>query len=138
MGTGAGQAMLHLRTLYTADGAPYVHEDRWVNPEAVPAVLDETFSDISPNEWLVREVPFEGGDFTFSAMTSTPAESGRSCPARWARGFSFSTGPPGVPGASSPRSGWSFIPATACRPRCEHKHGLSIAPFPPETGASPF
>ena len=60
---GAGQAMLHLRTLYTADGAPYVHEDRWVNPEAVPAVLDETFSDISPNEWLVREVPFEGGRF---------------------------------------------------------------------------
>ena len=34
----------------------------------------EDFAAISPNEWLVREVPFEGGDFTFSAMTSTPAE----------------------------------------------------------------
>ena len=74
MGTGSGKPLLHLRTLYTADGAPYVHEDRWVNPDAVPVVLDETFTDISPNEWLVREVPFEGGDFTFSAMTSTPAE----------------------------------------------------------------
>jgi GntR family histidine utilization transcriptional repressor len=74
MGTEAGQSILHLRTLYTANGAPYVFEDRWINPEAAPSVLGETFSELSPNEWLVREVPFEGGDFTFSAMTSTPAE----------------------------------------------------------------
>lgn len=74
MQTGSGHEMLHLRTLYTADGAPYVLEDRWINPGPVPAVLDETFADVSPNEWLVREVPFEGGDFTFSAITSTPEE----------------------------------------------------------------
>jgi GntR family histidine utilization transcriptional repressor len=72
----AGRTLLHIRTLYTADGAPYVLEDRWINPEAVPAVLAETFSRVSPNEWLVREVPFEAGDFAFSAITSTPAEAG--------------------------------------------------------------
>ena len=64
MGTGPGEAHLHMRTLYVADGAPYVLEDRWINPQVVPAVLTETFGEVSPNEWLVREVPFEGGDFT--------------------------------------------------------------------------
>lgn len=74
MGTPAEARLLHLQTLYTAGGAPYVFEDRWINPEVVPAVTGEAFAAISPNEWLVREVPFEAGDFTFSAITSTPAE----------------------------------------------------------------
>ena len=77
-----GRRLLHVRTLYTADGAPYVLEDRWINTEAVPAALSETFSAISPTEWLVREVPFEAGEFAFSAITSTPAEaSALSCEA---------------------------------------------------------
>ena len=74
MRTAPGKAVLHLRTLYSADGAPYVYEDRWINPEAVPTAVDEQFAELSPNEWLVSEVPFEGGDFTFSALTSTPVE----------------------------------------------------------------
>jgi GntR family transcriptional regulator, histidine utilization repressor len=69
-----GNRALHVRTLYTADGAPYVLEDRWINATAVPAALAETFASVSPNEWLVREVPFEGGDFAFSAITSTREE----------------------------------------------------------------
>lgn len=69
-----GAELLHIRTLYTADGTPYVLEDRWINPRAVPAALEEPFVSVSPNEWLVREVPFEGGDFTFAATTSTEAE----------------------------------------------------------------
>jgi GntR family transcriptional regulator, histidine utilization repressor len=69
-----GVELLHIRTLYLADGAPYVLEDRWINTQAVPAALTETFAEVSPNEWLVREVPFEGGEFAFSAITSTPAE----------------------------------------------------------------
>ncbi|WP_422366268.1 UTRA domain-containing protein [Pelagibius sp.] len=74
MRTSPGEALLHVKTLYLADGMPYVFETRWINPAAVPSVIDEVFSQISPNEWLVREVPFEAGDFTFSAITSTPAE----------------------------------------------------------------
>jgi len=74
MGLQSGSELLHVETLYAADGAPYVYEDRWVNPNAVASVVKESFADISPNEWLVREVPFEGGDFTFSAMTATLAE----------------------------------------------------------------
>ena len=83
MGTAPDKTLLHLQTLYTANGTPYVFEDRWINSSAVPTVVDETFAEISPNEWLVREVPFEGGDFTFSAMSSTTAEARvLSCPER--------------------------------------------------------
>ncbi|MGP1357068.1 GntR family transcriptional regulator [Roseicyclus sp.] len=74
MQTEAGAELLHIRTLYTADGAPYVLEDRWINTRAVPTALGESFADLSPNEWLVREVPFEGGDFAFSAITATASE----------------------------------------------------------------
>jgi GntR family histidine utilization transcriptional repressor len=81
MRTQSEEALMHLQTLYTADGKPYVFEDRWISPAAVPSAICETFAAISPNEWLVREVPFEGGDFTFSAMTSTPKEASvLSCP----------------------------------------------------------
>ncbi len=69
--TGADQPQLHLQTLYTANGAPYVHEDRWINLDAVPAARDEAFASFSPNEWLVREAPFDGGDFTLSATAAT-------------------------------------------------------------------
>ena len=81
MRTGPDEALLHLQSLYTADDAPYVFEDRWINVAAVPAVAAETFADISTNEWLIREVPFEGGDFTFSAITATAEEAAAlSCP----------------------------------------------------------
>ncbi len=67
----AGAApILWLETLYTADGAPYVFEARWINTHAVPRALDADFTVISPNEWLVREVPFDSGDFTVSAMAA--------------------------------------------------------------------
>ena len=74
MQTIEDQTLLHLETLYTANGAPYVFEDRWISLEAVPAALDAAFDKLSPNEWLVREVPFDGGDFTFSAISATARE----------------------------------------------------------------
>ena len=61
---------LHLETLYTANHTPYMFENRWVNLNAVPQAREELFATLSPNEWLVREVPFVGGDFTFSAITA--------------------------------------------------------------------
>ena len=48
-------------------------EDRWINLAAVPSARDEGFETLNPNEWLVREVPFDGGGFAFSAVTATQA-----------------------------------------------------------------
>ncbi len=68
------QSILHLQTLYTADNRPYVFETRWINSIAVPDVLSAEFEKLSPNEWLVREVAFDGGDFTFSGIAATEQE----------------------------------------------------------------
>ncbi len=71
---GGDVPILHLQTLYTADRLPHVFEIRWINSLAVPAVLDADFASLSPNEWLVREVAFDGGDFTLSAVTASKRE----------------------------------------------------------------
>ncbi|MCC5955036.1 MAG: UTRA domain-containing protein [Natronohydrobacter sp.] len=71
-----GISILYLQTLYTADNLPYAFETRWINSNAVPDVLSADFRSLSPNEWLVREVPFDGGDFTVSALTATEKEAG--------------------------------------------------------------
>jgi len=74
MQTTPGTKLLHLVTLHLADGKPYVFEDRWINPEAGPGIDTADFSDLSANEWLVANIPFEGGDFSFSAMAASSTE----------------------------------------------------------------
>ncbi|MCC0065066.1 MAG: UTRA domain-containing protein [Defluviimonas sp.] len=63
-----GQKMLHLTCMHYADGMPYQHEDRWINPETVPAVLEADFSALGPNEWLVAQLPFSTAEISFSAI----------------------------------------------------------------------
>ncbi|WP_340693750.1 GntR family transcriptional regulator [Hyphomonas sp.] len=65
-----GTKVLHLLCVHTADSKPYVIEERWINPDAVPAVDSVDFSQISPNEWLLKNVPYSAGDIAFSAMSA--------------------------------------------------------------------
>ncbi|WP_420408415.1 GntR family transcriptional regulator [Hoeflea sp.] len=74
MRTEPGVKLMHLVTLHMADGKPYVFGDRWINPEAAPGIETADLTSLSANEWLVRNIPFEGGDFTFSAMTAGSRE----------------------------------------------------------------
>jgi GntR family histidine utilization transcriptional repressor len=76
MQVNPGAELIHLVSLHLADGRPYVFEDRWINPRAIPQIADVDFSRHSANEWLVANVPFEGGDFSFSAMTAGAREAG--------------------------------------------------------------
>ena len=62
--------VLHLQTAHLADGRAHAFEDRWVNIEAVPGVIDAPLDRISANEWLVRHAPYSSGDVAFLA---TPA-----------------------------------------------------------------
>lgn len=71
---GADTRMLHVRGLHRADGVPFLYEDRWVNLAAVPDIAAVDFSEISPNEWLVRNQPFTRGDISFSAANADAAE----------------------------------------------------------------
>ena len=74
MQTRKGEKLLHIMALHMANGRPYAYENRWINPKVVPAALDIDFEENSPNEWLVVNIPFEGGDITFSAKTSNSEE----------------------------------------------------------------
>ena len=64
--------MLHIACMHYADEAPFQYEDRWINLAAVPLAAQADFSIISPNEWLVGEVPYTNAEVRFSA---TRAES---------------------------------------------------------------
>ncbi len=62
-----GTLALHLETIHLADARPYAFEDRWVNLEAAPEILNAPLKAISANEWLVRHAPYSSGDVRFSA-----------------------------------------------------------------------
>jgi len=59
--------VLHIRCLHFADETPYQYEDRWINLDRVPSAKDESFEEISPNEWLVEKEPFSDAEHAFSA-----------------------------------------------------------------------
>ena len=70
----AGSRLLHVEGLHLANGNPHIFEDRWINPQVVREAEKADFSHISPNEWLVHNVPFHGGDIAFTAVDATPRE----------------------------------------------------------------
>ena len=59
-----------IETIHLADERPYAYEERWVNIEAVPEIVDAPLDEISVNEWLVKTVPFSSGDVVFSAVNA--------------------------------------------------------------------
>ncbi len=65
-----GVKALHLQTVHLADDKPYAFEERWVNTQAVPEILNAPLDKISANEWLVKTVPFSSGDVVFSAINA--------------------------------------------------------------------
>ncbi len=81
MRVAPGSELLHHVCVHLADGKPYVFEDRWINPQAVPEATGVDFSSQSANEWLVVNVPFEHGDIAFSSIIAGPREAAMlSCP----------------------------------------------------------
>ena len=66
----AGSRVRHIRCLHLANGKPYQFEDRWINLAAVPGAETADFSALSPNEWLVREVPYTNAEVRFSATSA--------------------------------------------------------------------
>ena len=61
--------LLHLTCIHGADAAPFQAEDRWINMATLPDVGKADFSDVGPNEWLVKRVPFTEVDMEISAAT---------------------------------------------------------------------
>lgn len=70
LGSGP-RSLLHLLALHTANGAPYVVEDRWVNTDVVPDLLAVDLTRETANAWLVANAPFTHGDIAFSAQAAS-------------------------------------------------------------------
>lgn len=64
---------LHMRAIHFADGAPFVHEDRWVSLETAPDIAKVDLTEISANEWLVTNLPYDEVDVAFSAISADTA-----------------------------------------------------------------
>lgn len=74
MQVSAGDKLLHVRALHMADAVPYVLEHRWINLSAVPSAANLDFSNLSPNEWLVNNVPVSDGTIVLSAAQTVAHE----------------------------------------------------------------
>lgn len=81
MGLPADQTALHLTAMHLANGAAYTHEDRWVNPKAVPDLLTADLTNQSANEWLVSHAPFTHGDYDIAATSAGTLAPHFACPA---------------------------------------------------------
>ena len=71
METSAGRPLLHVGALHSADGTPYAFEDRWIDPNVVPAASREGFKTVSANEWLLKHAPYTHGEISFAATSAT-------------------------------------------------------------------
>ncbi len=62
-----GQEVLYLRCMHYADNAPFQLEVRWIVPDVLSEVLEESFEHSGPNDWLVSRVPFTNLELSFLA-----------------------------------------------------------------------
>jgi GntR family histidine utilization transcriptional repressor len=63
--------MRAVQALHLADGAPFCLERRWINPAFVAEEIG--FDVVSANEWLVQNVSYSSGDFSFYATHADDA-----------------------------------------------------------------
>lgn len=73
MGLAPETALLFLETLHLADGRPFAHETRWLNPAALPGALPD-FAQVTANEWLIATLPYATGEIDLSAEPATARE----------------------------------------------------------------
>lgn len=73
LGLAPGAPVRHLVCLHFADGAPWQHEDRWINLTLLPQAGAVDFSTLGPNEWLVAQVPFSDVEIGILASAADAA-----------------------------------------------------------------
>ncbi|TMV36645.1 UTRA domain-containing protein, partial [Thioclava sp. BHET1] len=74
LGLSASRPLIRSRSLHFADRRPFLYEDRWINPAALPMPLPADPQSISVNEWLVETVAYTYGDISFSAANAHAEE----------------------------------------------------------------
>lgn len=62
-----GECLFHSRILHCENDSPLQFEERWVNPAIAPDYLQQDFSQITPNAYLMRVAPLERVAFAIEA-----------------------------------------------------------------------
>ncbi len=85
LGLRRGARVFHSILVHLENGVPIQYEDRYVNPRAAPAYLDNDFTQVSPTLHLLQHAPLTEASFSIEACMPTPDE---------ARALDIGTGEP--------------------------------------------
>lgn len=72
LGVAPDARLLFVETLHLADGRPFAHEARYINPAGVNGAEQADFAATPANEWLLRHAPFSHGSLDYSARLPLP------------------------------------------------------------------
>ncbi len=67
-GVRAGHPLFHSVIVHFENDIPIQVEDRWVNPEVAPDYMQQDFSVITPNEYLMAVAPLQGVNYSIEAL----------------------------------------------------------------------
>ncbi|MBL8554008.1 MAG: histidine utilization repressor [Phenylobacterium sp.] len=70
IGLNPGAAVLALKVLHRADGAPFALEDRLISLRAVPDAAAETFAAEPPGSWLQAKLPWTDAEHHILALNA--------------------------------------------------------------------
>ncbi|PCJ82122.1 MAG: histidine utilization repressor, partial [Hyphomicrobiales bacterium] len=60
-----------LTCLHCANGRPFCFEERIINMDAVPEIVDVTFEKLAPGAWLLQKVPWNTAEHQITACLAT-------------------------------------------------------------------
>jgi GntR family transcriptional regulator, histidine utilization repressor len=72
-GLKTGTPLFHSVIVHFENDVPIQVEDRWVNPSVAPDYMQQDFSAITPNEYLMAAAPLQGVNYSIEAL-SPPRE----------------------------------------------------------------
>lgn len=67
-GLAAATALFHSVIVHFENDQPIQVEERWVNPAVAPDYMQQDFSRITPNEYLMEVAPLQGGEYVIEAI----------------------------------------------------------------------
>ncbi|MFM2278919.1 MAG: histidine utilization repressor [Pseudomonadota bacterium] len=62
--------VIAIQCLHSAGGKPFCFEERLINVEAVPESRNETFAELAPGPWLIRQVPWSAAEHRILAVSA--------------------------------------------------------------------
>jgi GntR family transcriptional regulator, histidine utilization repressor len=63
-----GHPLFHSIIVHFENDLPIQVEDRWVNPDVAPDYMEQDFSAITPNEYLMAAAPLQGVNYCIEAL----------------------------------------------------------------------